>query len=68
MWKGLIAIIIFLSGGYWFINQYLVQQSSQPTLEEKAKENKVVEEYKNKLNEGLQKGNERLNNLNPENQ
>lgn len=68
MWKGLIAIIIFVSGGYWFVNQYLVKQSSQPTLEEKAKENKVVEEYKNKLNEGLQKGNERLNNLNPEKQ
>lgn len=68
MWKGLIAIIVFVTGGYWFVNQYVMKQSSQPTLEEKAKENNVVEEYKGKINENLEKGNERFDNLNPEKQ
>lgn len=68
MWKALISLAIFATAGYWFVNQYMIKQSSQPTLEEKAKENNVVEDYKNKINENLDKGNERLNNLDPEKQ
>jgi len=68
MWKALISLIIFITAGYWFVNQYLSQQSSGPTPEEKAKENKVVEEYKDKLNENLEKGSERFKNLDPQNQ
>lgn len=68
MWKALISLVIFAGAGYWFVTQYLTQQSSQPTLEEKAKENKAVEEYRDKINESLEKGNERLRNLDPENQ
>jgi len=68
MWKALISLIIFATAGYWFVNQYVMKQSSQPTLEEKIKENNVVEGYKEKINDNLEKGNERLNNLNPEKQ
>lgn len=68
MWKALISFIIFVGAGYWFVNQYLAKQASQPTLEQKAKENKVVEQYRDKINEGLDKGNERLKNLDPEKQ
>ncbi len=68
MWKALISFAILAGAGYWFVNQYLAEQSSQPTLEEKAKENKAVEQYRDKMNESLEKGNERLKNLDPENQ
>lgn len=67
MWKALISLIIFGTAGYWFINEYLSKQSTKPSIEEKTEESESVEKYRDNVNEALDKSNQRLKNLNPEN-
>jgi hypothetical protein len=67
MWKALISLIIFGSAGYWFVNEFVLKQSAKPPIEEKAKESETVEKYRDEVNKALDRQNERLKNLNPEN-